>query len=420
MNLKNQKGSITLFVLIALLFYMGFLLLMYANNLNKIQALSEKTKVIKSIYAKNVENIDEVYNRESAKNDKKYPILKELPKEVITNITEEQLNASYEEYGATGGWAEYIVFNNKFDSFKKVIEYARQNELYGDTSIRINAYGNNELLTTENKTVKIVKGIKVTNEEELRKAFESTVETYILILNDINCNNTINANNINYRLDLNNKAVSYTKSNESYEFITLDANSKLIILDSSDKKFGKITANLIDTTSNSDGVDRKHSVFCIRNYGELTIDSGSVSTIINQSLVKKSSGSGIDSTGTSIDNFGTVNLNGGSIVTKVETNAVVWAVVVDAVSTAKGIINAGIVNLNDGMIQCWAEASMQKAGMVYGRTFAYSYGIVNVGGTINNSNRVTFSTEAIVHTEGTYKDGTDKGAIVTETKSLAE
>ena len=39
MKVKSQNGSITIFVLVALLFYMAFLLLLYANNLNKIQTI---------------------------------------------------------------------------------------------------------------------------------------------------------------------------------------------------------------------------------------------------------------------------------------------------------------------------------------------------------------------------------------------
>jgi hypothetical protein len=84
---KSQKGSITIFVLVALLFYMGFLLLLYAGNLNKLQTLSEKLDVIKSIYSKNFENIDEVYNRVLAKNDKVQPIINEIPNTIITNVT---------------------------------------------------------------------------------------------------------------------------------------------------------------------------------------------------------------------------------------------------------------------------------------------------------------------------------------------
>ena len=63
MKVKSQRGSISIFVLIALLFYMAFLLLLYANNLNKVQTISEKVEILKNIYRQNYDNVDEVYNR---------------------------------------------------------------------------------------------------------------------------------------------------------------------------------------------------------------------------------------------------------------------------------------------------------------------------------------------------------------------
>ena len=44
---------------------MDFLLLLYANNLNKIQTITEKTEILKKIYRKNVndESINNIYNK---------------------------------------------------------------------------------------------------------------------------------------------------------------------------------------------------------------------------------------------------------------------------------------------------------------------------------------------------------------------
>ena len=54
MKLKSQKGSITIFVLIALLFYTAFLLLMYAANTNKFKTITEKSDILKGIYERNI------------------------------------------------------------------------------------------------------------------------------------------------------------------------------------------------------------------------------------------------------------------------------------------------------------------------------------------------------------------------------
>lgn len=68
MRVKSQKASVAIFVLVALLFYMGFLLLLYANNLNKVQTITEKAGILKSIYKRNVndDSINDIYNRKMA------------------------------------------------------------------------------------------------------------------------------------------------------------------------------------------------------------------------------------------------------------------------------------------------------------------------------------------------------------------
>lgn len=68
MKLKSQKGSITIFVLIALLFYTAFLLLMYAANTNKFKTITEKSDILKGIYEKNIsdESINNLYNKKKA------------------------------------------------------------------------------------------------------------------------------------------------------------------------------------------------------------------------------------------------------------------------------------------------------------------------------------------------------------------
>lgn len=67
MKIKSQKGSITIFVLIALLFYTAFLLLMYAANTNKFKTISEKSDILKGIYEKNTseESINNIYNKKN-------------------------------------------------------------------------------------------------------------------------------------------------------------------------------------------------------------------------------------------------------------------------------------------------------------------------------------------------------------------
>ena len=50
MNLKSQKGSVTLFVLIAVLFFSVILLGMYNSNMNKLQTQDRDIVRIKQSY----------------------------------------------------------------------------------------------------------------------------------------------------------------------------------------------------------------------------------------------------------------------------------------------------------------------------------------------------------------------------------
>ena len=50
MNLKDEKGSITIFVLVGLLFMSAFLIILYASNVNKSKIVDEQFDIINAIY----------------------------------------------------------------------------------------------------------------------------------------------------------------------------------------------------------------------------------------------------------------------------------------------------------------------------------------------------------------------------------
>ena len=60
--IKKQDGSITLFVLIAMLFFAMFLVGMYILNANAEASGIAETARIKEIYEQGVNDIDDVYN----------------------------------------------------------------------------------------------------------------------------------------------------------------------------------------------------------------------------------------------------------------------------------------------------------------------------------------------------------------------
>lgn len=154
MKIKSQKGSIALFVLIALLFYTGFLLLLYANNLNKIQTITEKTDILKGIYERNIDNINDVYNTEIAKKDNVKPIIKDIPTTI--NVGETEIEDPYVEYGASGGTTEYKVFSRTFTTIGDIVNYVEENNSYGKQTISITAIGNNDLVIQQDIEIEFI------------------------------------------------------------------------------------------------------------------------------------------------------------------------------------------------------------------------------------------------------------------------
>ena len=157
MKLKSQKGSITIFVLIALLFYTAFLLLMYAANTNKLVAIQEKSDILKGIYAKNTDDnsIEDIYNRKTAVNDEEIEN-KILPSEyqqveyiestgtqyidtgvIANNVSKAEFQFSMTENNATiqgimgGGWSS----NNK--TYQLIRNGTNINLRYGETILSI-------------------------------------------------------------------------------------------------------------------------------------------------------------------------------------------------------------------------------------------------------------------------------------------
>ena len=70
MVLKSKKGSIAMFVFIAVVFFSTTLLLLYGVNMNGMQTVDEKSKILKNTYEKNTNNesIDDLYRKLSDKN----------------------------------------------------------------------------------------------------------------------------------------------------------------------------------------------------------------------------------------------------------------------------------------------------------------------------------------------------------------
>lgn len=110
-NLNNEKGSITVFVLVALLFMSAFLIISYANNVNKSEIAKEQLNIIQNIYKGN-ENIVDSYQEA-------YTALRNKSKQIITQTEEDtsiiKLSKTFEDK-----ISNYKIYGN---SLKQRVEY---------------------------------------------------------------------------------------------------------------------------------------------------------------------------------------------------------------------------------------------------------------------------------------------------------
>ena len=96
MNFKNEKGSITIFVLVGLLFMTAFLIIAYGANINNSKIVKEQFNIISDIYMPNnniVESYNEAYTDLRAKNKK--ILTYDSENEGLTNVNEVELVKTY-------------------------------------------------------------------------------------------------------------------------------------------------------------------------------------------------------------------------------------------------------------------------------------------------------------------------------------
>lgn len=93
MNIKNEKGSITMFVLVGLLFMIGFLIILFGNNVNKSKSTQEQFNIMSGIYSYG-DGDESAYNRA-------YTALRKKNKQILTATVEDtsilEINRTYEE-----------------------------------------------------------------------------------------------------------------------------------------------------------------------------------------------------------------------------------------------------------------------------------------------------------------------------------
>lgn len=133
MSLKNEKGSITIFVLVGLIFMTGFLIISYGRTINNSKIVKEQFNIISGIYMPNnniEESYTEVYTDLRKKNIKNFSFEEEADadKTIFENTNTVELKrtfqgkiSNYRIYGAFGGVGNKIIDEINQDSSKYVI-----------------------------------------------------------------------------------------------------------------------------------------------------------------------------------------------------------------------------------------------------------------------------------------------------------
>ena len=152
MNVRDKKGSITIFVLVGLLFMTGFLIISFGSNVNKSKVAKEQFNIMSSIYSHN-DGDENAYNRA-------YTVLRKKKAKTLTvsveNASTVELIKTFEgeltNYKIYGSMGTQIIMKvtNEDDSTNQqytinlssslqeteYIDYKTQSVLYEDGTIK--------------------------------------------------------------------------------------------------------------------------------------------------------------------------------------------------------------------------------------------------------------------------------------------
>jgi len=152
LSIKNEKGSVTIFVLVGLLFMASFLILSYGSNINKSKIAKEQFNIISDIYSYK-DGDAYAYNR--AYTDLRKNNIQTLTASVTRNSTLQLTRTferdlvNYQIYGSMGTQITIKVINenNKENKEYKInlssalqtneyIDYKTQSVLYADGTLK--------------------------------------------------------------------------------------------------------------------------------------------------------------------------------------------------------------------------------------------------------------------------------------------
>lgn len=149
----SEKGSVTLFILISIIFFLIISLNVYSSNKNKIIAQKEEIQAIAENYNKDLDNMDEIYEN-----------LVEVDLKTVF-IKESSINTSNKIYYNLSEWTnENVVANVTVNSGNDTDTQLQVKVISKRTGTTIiynqNQINNNEVIITENSTVVVIFGNK--------------------------------------------------------------------------------------------------------------------------------------------------------------------------------------------------------------------------------------------------------------------
>ena len=138
MKIKDNKGSITIFVLVGLLFMSSFLLISYANNINKSKVAKEQLNIISGIYSHGDGDAN-AYNRAytALRKESKQILTYDSSSEGLTTVKEVILQKTYEEkvsnyriYGSSSGLGNLVtdISDSNYGRYKIDIKVSNEAE----------------------------------------------------------------------------------------------------------------------------------------------------------------------------------------------------------------------------------------------------------------------------------------------------
>ena len=133
MNIKNNKGSITVFVLIGLLFMAGFLIISFGSNVNKSKSAKEQLDVLSGIYSHGDADAD-AYERAYTELRNRYK--KTLIATVENSSTLDLINTfnekirNYKIYGNTTALGKWNSTVGKYEIQIEVVDKESNSKTY--------------------------------------------------------------------------------------------------------------------------------------------------------------------------------------------------------------------------------------------------------------------------------------------------